>query len=80
VTDLVQLQVALTYIDLLRAYGALAVNAETLANAVEMLRLADAAERNGFGKTPADRAGKGRLCNHLGRWRAEEVGVPLVRG
>jgi outer membrane protein TolC len=54
VTNDIQLDVALAYIDLLRAYGALAVNRETLTNAEEMLRLAEAAERNGFGKTPAD--------------------------
>jgi outer membrane protein TolC len=39
---------------LLSAYGALAVNAESLANASEILRLAEAAERNGLGRTPAD--------------------------
>jgi outer membrane protein TolC len=54
VTDDIQLNVALTYLDLLRAYGALAVNAETLANAQEMLQVAEAAEKAGFGKTPAD--------------------------
>jgi outer membrane protein TolC len=54
VTDNVQLDVALAYLDLLRVYGALAVNAETLAKAEEMLRRAAAAENTGFGKTPAD--------------------------
>jgi outer membrane protein TolC len=54
VTDDVQLNVALVYLDLLRAYGALAVNAETLAKAEEMLKVANAAEAAGFGKTPAD--------------------------
>ncbi len=54
VTDNVQLDVALTYLDLLRAYAALAINAETLANAEEIARLAIAADRRGFGKTPAD--------------------------
>jgi outer membrane protein TolC len=59
VTQDIQLQVALTYLDLLRAYGALAVNAETLANAEEIQRLAVAADRGGFGRTPAD-ANRGR--------------------
>jgi outer membrane protein TolC len=54
VSDDVQLEVALAYIDLVRTYGALAISSETLSHAEEMLRLADAAERNGFGKTPAD--------------------------
>src|SRR5262249_18726762 len=54
VTYDIQLQVALSYPDLLRAYGEFAVNAETLANALEILRLAEAAERNGLGRTPAD--------------------------
>jgi len=54
VTYDVQLQVALAYLDLLGVYGALAVNAESLANASEILRLAEAAERNGLGRTPAD--------------------------
>jgi outer membrane protein TolC len=54
VTDDVQLDVALTYLDLLRAYGALAINAETLAKAETMLRFAVEADRNGLGKTTAD--------------------------
>src|SRR5207302_7665623 len=54
VVDNIQLRVALTYFDLVRAYGALAINAETLANAEEMLRLAGPAEKAGLGKTPAD--------------------------
>src|SRR5437588_66306 len=54
VVDDIQLRAALAYFDLVRAYGALAINAETLANAEEILRLAAAAERRGLGKTPAD--------------------------
>jgi outer membrane protein TolC len=54
VTDDIQLNVALTYLDLLRVYGALAINAETLTKAGEMLKVAQAAEAAGFGKTPAD--------------------------
>lgn len=53
-TSNVQLDVALAYLDLLRAYGALAINAEALANAEEIVRLAVAAERGGVGRTPAD--------------------------
>jgi len=59
VVDDIQLRAALAYFDLVRAYGALAVNAETLANAEEILRLATSAEKRGFGKTPAD-ATRGR--------------------
>jgi outer membrane protein TolC len=54
VTDDVQLDVALTYLDMLRAFGALAINAETLAMAQEMFRFAADAEQNGLGKTSAD--------------------------
>ncbi len=54
VTFDIQLRVALAYWDLLQAYGALAVNAETVAHAEEIVRFAESAERNGFGKTPAD--------------------------
>jgi outer membrane protein TolC len=54
VRDDVQLDVALTYLDLLRAYGALAVNAETIDKATQMVRYAEDAERAGLGKTTAD--------------------------
>jgi outer membrane protein TolC len=50
----VQLDAALAYLDLLRVYGQLAINAETLAKAEEMQQRAVSAERNGLGKTPAD--------------------------
>jgi outer membrane protein TolC len=50
----VQLDVALTYLDLLRAYGALAINRETLSKAEFIQQSATAAEREGFGKTTAD--------------------------
>jgi outer membrane protein TolC len=56
VTDAVQLDVALAYLDLLEAYGLLAINAETLAHAEETNQIAQAAEDSGFGKTPADAA------------------------
>src|SRR5262249_14688432 len=54
VNDNVQLEVALTYLDLLQVYAGQAVNADTLARAEEMLRSAEAADRAGLGKTPAD--------------------------
>ena len=53
-TDNVQLDVALTYLDLLEAYGRLAVNAEVLAYAEEMLRFALVGRAAELGKTPAD--------------------------
>jgi outer membrane protein TolC len=54
VVDNVQLDVALTYLDLLRVYGALAITAEATAMADTMYRYADQAVRAGFGKTTAD--------------------------
>jgi outer membrane protein TolC len=54
VTDDVQLDVALTYLDLLQTFGALSINAETLSMAEEMLRFAESADRSGLGKTTAD--------------------------
>jgi outer membrane protein TolC len=54
VTDDVQLDVALTYLDLLQAFGSLAINAETTRMAEEMLNAAVSAEKSGFGKTTAD--------------------------
>jgi outer membrane protein TolC len=50
----VQLDVALTYLDLLRVYGSLAVNAETLHKAEQMQAFAETAQRQGLGKTTAD--------------------------
>src|SRR5262249_42770721 len=52
--DDVPLDVALTYLDLVEVHGQLAINAETLANAEDMLQKAEAAEAVGAGKTPAD--------------------------
>jgi outer membrane protein TolC len=54
VTDNVQLDVAVTYLDLLQVYGQLAINAEALIYAEKMLSFAQAAERAELGKTPAD--------------------------
>lgn len=50
----VQREVAETYLDLLRAYGRLAILAETVANAEQFVRNAEAAEAALTGKTPAD--------------------------
>jgi outer membrane protein TolC len=54
VTSNVQLDVALTYLDLLRAHGALAINREALSKAEAVLESATAADRQGLGKTTAD--------------------------
>jgi outer membrane protein TolC len=54
VTNNVQLDVALAYLDLLWVFAAQAVNADTLRRAEEMLQNAEAAEKSGLGKTPAD--------------------------
>jgi outer membrane protein TolC len=54
VTYNVQLDVAFTYLDLLRAYGALAINREMLSKAEQIYESASAAERVGLGKTTAD--------------------------
>jgi outer membrane protein TolC len=50
----IQLDVANAYLDLLSITAARAINADTLARAEEMLRLAEAADRAGLNKTPAD--------------------------
>ncbi|HEV3202881.1 MAG TPA: TolC family protein [Gemmataceae bacterium] len=54
VSDNVQLDVALTYLDLLQAHAQLAVNAETIRNAKILLDFADAAREAGKSKGPAD--------------------------
>jgi outer membrane protein TolC len=54
VTSDVQLEVALAYLDLVRVHAALAINANTMARAEEMMRSAEAGEKAGKGKTPAD--------------------------
>jgi outer membrane protein TolC len=50
----VQLEVALAYLDLLRAYGALAINDEAIRKAAEMDYAAASAVKRGLGKTTAD--------------------------
>jgi outer membrane protein TolC len=54
VTNSVELDVALAYLDLLLAYGQLAVNADILARDLEMRRRAEAAKEAGLSKTEAD--------------------------
>jgi outer membrane protein TolC len=54
VTYHVQLDVALTYLDLLRVYGALAINADTLAKAEAMRQRAEVASRQGLSRSTAD--------------------------
>ncbi len=50
----VELDVASAYLDLLSITAAQAINADTLTRALEMLRLAEAAETAGLSKTTAD--------------------------
>lgn len=54
VTNNLQLEVAKTYFDLVEVHGRLVINTETLANALEMQRNAEAAQEAGAGKTAAD--------------------------
>ncbi len=54
VTYNVQLDVALTYLDLLRVYGALAINRESISKAEYIVNLASTYVREGLGKTTAD--------------------------
>ena len=54
ITYNVQLDVALTYLDLVRVYGALAINREALSKAEYMLGAAEDASRVGLTKTTAD--------------------------
>jgi outer membrane protein TolC len=78
VTDNVQLDIALTYLDLLQIYGELAVNADTLARAEDMMRLAESAERAGLGKTAAD-ANRARTEVNLRRQeRIDMIGQAAV--
>jgi outer membrane protein TolC len=53
-TNDVQLDVALTYLDLLRLYAELAINDEALRNARVLLDAAESAVKAGLGRTPAD--------------------------
>jgi outer membrane protein TolC len=54
-TDDVQLDVSLTYLDLLRVYGELAINDEAIRRSEELLRDAESTLKAGLGaKTPAD--------------------------
>jgi outer membrane protein TolC len=50
----IQVEVALAYLDLLRAYGALAINDEALRKSQQMLRAAEEAFKSGLGKSGAD--------------------------
>lgn len=49
-----QFEAASAYLDLLRVYAAVAVNADTLARAEQMLRRAEAADKTGLSKTKGD--------------------------
>jgi outer membrane protein TolC len=50
----IQLDVALAYLDLLRAYGALAINADAIRMAAKVVSVAGPATEAGLGKTKAD--------------------------
>lgn len=52
--DDVQLEAALAYLELLRVFGALAINADTLGRAEELLHAARAADEEGLAKSKAD--------------------------
>jgi outer membrane protein TolC len=54
VTNRVQLDVVMAYLDLLHVHGQLAINADTLAHATEILRAAEAAAEGKIGQTKAD--------------------------
>lgn len=54
VANNLQLEVTLTFFDLVETHGRLVINTETLANAREMQRNAEAAQEAGAGKTAAD--------------------------
>ena len=54
VSNDIQLNVALAYLDLLQAYGQLAINADILARDAEVLRRAEVADRTQLSKTGAD--------------------------
>lgn len=54
VSQNIQLDAALAYFDLLQVYGAVAVNADTLARAEQMLNRSIAADKAGLNKTKAD--------------------------
>lgn len=66
VTNNIQLEVASTYLDLMQVYAALEINADTLARAVELARLAEEADRAGVSKTKAD-PNRARTEMHLRR-------------
>jgi outer membrane protein TolC len=54
VTNTIQLEAAVGYLNLLGAYGALAINAETVSNAEQAVGMAEQAVKAELGKTPAD--------------------------
>jgi outer membrane protein TolC len=70
VANRIQLDAASRYLDLLAAYGALAVNEETLANAQRAAQMAEQAEKAQLGKTPAD---ANRLRTELELRRQERI-------
>ncbi len=65
VTDDIQLEVALAYLDLLRVYGALAINTETLNKVRLMVRAAESALRNQKSKNGAADLNRAMTEYHL---------------
>jgi outer membrane protein TolC len=70
VNDDIQLDVVSAYLDLLRVFAQLAINADTLSRAEEMLRNAEQADKAGLGKTPADAT---RARSEVALRRAERI-------
>ncbi len=70
VANNVQLNATSRYLDLLAAYGALAINAETLANVQQATGMAEQAEKAKLGKTAAD---ANRLRTELELRRQERI-------
>ena len=70
VTDDVQLSVALTYLDLLQVYGALAVNADALARAELMRDRAASTAKTGLSRSTADTT---RARAEVARLRTERI-------
>ncbi len=74
VTNAVQLEVALTYLDVLELHGLLAVNADTLNKAEQALQAAEAFAKAGTGKTAAD---VNRAATEVSLRRQERI---VIRG
>ncbi len=74
VTNNIQLEVALAYLDVLEGHALLAINADILLKAEQILRAAEAGEKAGTGKTAAD---VNRAATEVNLRREERV---VIRG